>query len=156
MSITHETKGVLRTRFSVTVKYSPPNTANGRGKKSAATPVCRSPQRSCSLSGMMDCAARSQSAIFGLNPKRAPSHCTLKLADGSMPVVPLDTFDPKARSMRFDRDGLRLFSFVIRSGFARAAPIQSDEKLKIRQTNMILRALGRQNFLWFDLLRTMA
>ena len=73
-----------------------------------------------------------------------------------MAVVPLDAFDPKAKLTIFDRDGLRLFSFVIRSGFARAALIQSDEKLKIQQKNMVQREGERQDLPYFDRLRTMA
>lgn len=46
----------------------PPNTANGSLKTSAGKPVCRSPQISSSESGLMDCAAPSQSEMLGLKP----------------------------------------------------------------------------------------
>ena len=50
----------------------------------------------------------------------------------------MDVFDAKTARMRSgDTDELEVSSVIVRSGFARIAPAQSDRKVKIWQMNII-------------------
>lgn len=74
----------------------------------------------------------------------APSQSTKKSsAEVFTAGVLVDVFDAKTARMRFgDTDELEVSSVVVRSGFARIAPAQSDRKLKIWQMNIIDRGRG--------------